>query len=76
MLKAELLLNEGQLEAARSTLDTIEDTDELETIINIIYLYMDMGYPEAAKEWLDKGTPDSVKRRFHSCHGRLSRRHQ
>ena len=25
MLKAELLLNEGQLEAARSTLDTIED---------------------------------------------------
>lgn len=57
MLKAELLLNEGQLEAARSTLDTIEDTDELETIINIIYLYMDMGYPEAAKEWLDKGTP-------------------
>lgn len=64
MLKAELLLNEGQLEAARSTLDTIEDTDELETIINIIYLYMDMGTPKPPRNGLDKGTPDSVKKKI------------
>ena len=62
MLKAELMLNEGQLENARNVLDTIEDADELETIINIVYLYMDMGYPEAAKEWLDKGAPRHGKK--------------
>lgn len=56
------MLNEGQLENARNVLDTIEDADELETIINIVYLYMDMGYPEAAKEWLDKGAPRHGKK--------------
>lgn len=64
MLKAELMLNEGQLENARNVLDTIEDADELETIINIVYLYMDMGYPEAAKEWLDKGAPRHGKKKI------------
>ncbi len=36
-------------------LSTIADADELETIIDVVFLYLDMGYPEAAKEWLDKG---------------------
>ncbi|MDD3040097.1 lipopolysaccharide assembly protein LapB [Bacteroides sp.] len=54
MLKAELLLNEGKLEAAQYILNTIEEADELETIINIVYLYLDMGYPENAKDWLDR----------------------
>lgn len=55
MLKAELLLNEGKLEEAQQLINTIEDTDDLASIIEIVYLYMDMGYPEAAKEWIDKG---------------------
>lgn len=55
MLKAELLLTEGQLEAAQYIINTVEEADELETIINIVYLYLDMGYPECAKEWLDNG---------------------
>lgn len=55
MLKAELLLNEGQLEAVKEILSTVEEPDELETITNIVYLYLDMGYPESAKEWLDRG---------------------
>ena len=54
MLKAELLLNEGKLEEAQQLINTIEDTDDLASIIEIVYLYMDMGYPEAAKEWRDK----------------------
>ena len=55
MLKAELLLNEGKLEEAQQLINTIEDTDDLASIIEIVYLYMDMGYPEAAKEWIEKG---------------------
>ncbi len=55
LLKAELLLNGGKLEEAQWLLSTIADADELETIIDVVFLYLDMGYPEAAKEWLDKG---------------------
>lgn len=54
MLKAEINLNEGLLETAKEILNTIDDPDELDNIIDIVYLYLDMGYPEAAKEWLDK----------------------
>lgn len=55
LLKAELLLNEGKLEETQWLLNTIADADELETISDVVYLYLDMGYPEAAKEWLEKG---------------------
>lgn len=55
MLKAELLLNEGKLEEARQLLDALEDADDLSSIMDIVYLYIDMGYPEEAKKWLDKG---------------------
>ena len=40
MLKAELLLNEGKLEEAQQLINTIEDTDDLASIIEIVYLYM------------------------------------
>jgi tetratricopeptide (TPR) repeat protein len=55
LLKAELLLNGGKLEEAQWLLSTIADADELETIIDVVFLYLDMGYPDAAKEWLDRG---------------------
>ena len=55
MLRAELLLNEDQLEAAQHIINTIEERDDLETISNVIYLYLSTGYPEYAKEWVEKG---------------------
>lgn len=55
MLKAELLLNEGKLEEAQELLNSIEDADDLVTITDIVYLFLDLGYPENAKEWLEKG---------------------
>ena len=55
LLKAELLLNEGKLEETQWLLSTIADADELGTIIDVVFLYLDMGYPDAAKEWLDRG---------------------
>ena len=61
LLKAELLLHEGQLEAAQMLLATIEEEDDLDTIINIAYLYMDMGYPKEAGPWLSKGLDKYAK---------------
>lgn len=55
MLKAELLLNKGKLDDAESLLNTIEDQDNLDTIVDVVYLYTDMGYAEKALPWLEKG---------------------
>lgn len=55
MLKAELLLNEGQPEAAKEIINSIADDDDMDTIIDIIYLYIEMEHFEEAKEWLEKG---------------------
>lgn len=55
LLKAEILLNEGKLDAAEMLLETIDEQDDLDTIIEISYLYIDMGYPERALPWLAKG---------------------
>lgn len=46
LLKAEILLNEGNLDEAEKLLDSIEDKESLNTILDVSYLYMDMGYPE------------------------------
>lgn len=55
LLKAELLLNEGKLDATETLLDTIDEQDDLDTIVEVSYLYIDMGYPEKAIPWLTKG---------------------
>lgn len=55
LLKAELLLNEGKLDAAEMLLDTLDEQDDLDTIIEVSYLYIDMGYPERALPWLTQG---------------------
>ena len=48
LLKAEILLNEGKLDEAETLLNSIEEEKSLETIIDVAYLYMDMGYPAMA----------------------------
>lgn len=55
LLKAEILLNEGKLDEAETLLNSIEEEKSLETIIDVAYLYMDMGYPEKALPWLTLG---------------------
>lgn len=57
LLKAELLLDEGQLDAANeiiNSIEEIEEDDDLDTIIDIINLYTEMGYYEEAQKWLEK----------------------
>lgn len=55
VLKAEILLNKGNLDEAEELLNSIEDKESLNTIIDVSYLYMDMGYPEKALPWLNTG---------------------
>lgn len=55
LLKAEIFLNYNLLADAQEILYSIEDKDELETISHIVTLYIDMGFEQIAKEWLDRG---------------------
>lgn len=55
ILKANLLLTEGRIDDAEQLLDTIEDKEELANIVEVAYMYIDMGYPEKALEWLSRG---------------------
>lgn len=55
VLKANLLLGEGQLDDANLLLDSIEDKEDLANIIDVSYMYIDMGYPDKALTWLSYG---------------------
>lgn len=55
VLKANLMLNEGKIDDAEQLLDTIEDKEDLANIVDVAYMYLDMGYPEKALEWLNRG---------------------
>lgn len=55
VLKANLLLGEDKIDEVEQLLDTIEDKEDLANIIDISYMYIDMGYPDKAMQWLKKG---------------------
>lgn len=55
ILRAQLLLEEGKLDDADLLLDTIEDKEDLANIVEASYIFIDMGYPERAVKWLEKG---------------------
>lgn len=55
ILKANLLLGEDRLDDAEMLLDTIEEKDSLANIVDVAYMYIDMGYPEKAEKWLSYG---------------------
>lgn len=55
ILKANLLLAEDKIEDAEELLDTIEDKEDLANIVEVAYMYIDMGYPEKALTWLSRG---------------------
>ena len=52
VLKANLLLGEGKEEEAEAILDSINDKDDLANIVDVSYMYIDMGFPEKALTWL------------------------
>lgn len=57
LLKAELALHEGKPDDAEQLLNTLseEDKNECDIITGVCYLYLGMGYPDLAIEWLGKG---------------------
>lgn len=55
LLKAEILLHQAEWEAADLLIDTIEEREELDTVVKISYLYLDMGLPDKALPWLKQG---------------------
>lgn len=57
LLLAELLLNEGKLDDADQILDSIEEEEknELGILVDVVYLYTDLGYPEKGIQWLTRG---------------------
>ena len=56
VLKANILLAEGKIDEAEQLLDTIEDKEELANIVDVSYMYIDMGYPVKALPWLAGGS--------------------
>lgn len=55
VLKANLLLEEGKTEEADALLDTIDDKDDLANIVDVCYMFIDLGMPEKALPWLTRG---------------------
>lgn len=55
MLKAEILLNDDKVEEANRLVSTIENTDDLDTLAEIVYLFLETEHMEIAQKWLDKG---------------------
>ena len=55
ILKANLLLTEGKIDDAEQLLDTIEDKEDLANIVEVAYMYIDMGHPDKALGWLSRG---------------------
>ena len=55
LMKAEILLNEGRLDEARELLDSIGNHNDLNNILDVAYLYIDMGYAREALPWVENG---------------------
>ncbi|MCD8184825.1 MAG: tetratricopeptide repeat protein [Bacteroides sp.] len=55
VLKASLLLGEGKMDETEQMLNALEDKDDLANIVDIAYMYLDMGYPPKALEWIARG---------------------
>lgn len=53
VLRAHLLLSEDKLDEAEQLLDTIEEKEDLANVIDVSYMYLDMGYPDKALAWLE-----------------------
>ena len=57
ILKGEIALNEGKLDKAEEIFQSIdqEDLKKFEILQNIAQIYLNMGYPDLAISWIEKG---------------------
>ncbi len=54
ILRANFLLAEEKVEEAEALIDQIEDKDDLYNIIDVVYMYLDNGFPEKALTWIER----------------------
>ncbi len=52
-LEAEILLNEGKPDEAEDIFNSIENIDDVDTLIDIATIYLDTGYPEKTQQLID-----------------------
>ena len=59
LLKAEILMNEGNIDEADKVLESLDEhvEQDLLMLLDICYLYLELGYPEKAIGWMEKGLP-------------------
>lgn len=55
ILRAQILLEDGEEEQAEALLDTLEDKNDIANIIEAAYMYIDLGYIDKAREWIERG---------------------
>ena len=55
ILNANLLIHEGRKSEAEQLLESIDEKDDLNNIIDVAYTYIDMGETSKAQEWLEYG---------------------
>ena len=55
ILRAQILLEDGEEEQAEALLDTLEDKSDIANIIEAAYMYIDLGYIDKAREWIERG---------------------
>lgn len=63
VLKANILLGEGKIDEAEQLLDSIEDKEDLANIVDVSYMYIDMGYPDKAVPWLTRGLENMPRKK-------------
>ncbi len=55
IIRAHFLLDEEKVDEAEELLKTIEDKEDLINMIDVAYMYIEMGYPEKALKWIEPG---------------------
>lgn len=63
LLKAELLLNKGDIEGAYELLITVGTTEGIDVFIDAVYLFLDSGYPALPKNGSTKEKPSMDKKK-------------
>ena len=62
-------MSEGKLDDAEQLLDTIEDKADLANVVDVSYMYLDMGYPDKALAWLDPVKEEYSDEEAYICRG-------
>lgn len=55
LLKADVFLAQGKLEKTIDILEPLKQKESLDVITNCIYLFLDYGFKQEAKKWIDLG---------------------